>query len=236
MTLRVENIEFPMQHTLNSYICRSLKTKTMISRTTGILVGASLFAFTMFSSCGGMNGKNGVDTTSLKEALEKAVAQTKEVTIESGGYKINIPKHMSVSTELNDEAALQYANTSDELYIIIIDESKTEYIKEYSDANLYDDKLTPEKNYRMTQMEAMSEKMTVKGEPVVKKQTINGLDAEVVSFTGQVPGIDFDIFYKLAFIEGTKNIYMVMTWTLDSKKSSNEDEMNEMIKSFKLAE
>ena len=213
----------------------------MISRTTGMLIGASLFAFVTFSSCGGMMGKGGSDSASMKEALDKAIAENNEITVGSGGYKISIPKHMSSSNELNDEASLQYANTLSELYIIVIDEPKTDFIEAYSNPDLdpeltrYDDKLTPVKNYRMIQMESMQAKMTVKGEPVVKKQTINGLDAEVVSFTGSVPDIAYDIYYKLAFVEGTKNVYMIMTWTLESKKNSNEEEMDQMIQSFKLA-
>jgi hypothetical protein len=214
----------------------------MMSKTTGILVGASLFAFVTFSSCGGMMGKGGSDSASMKEALEKAIAENDVITVGSGGYKVSIPKHMSVSTELNDEASLQYADTYKELYIIVIDEPKTEFIKTYSDPDLdpqftpYDDKLTPEKNYRVVQMESMKAKMTLRGEPNVKKQTINGLDAEVVDFTGSVPNVAAEIYYKLAFIEGTKNLYMVMTWTLASDKDKNNDEMDQMIQSFKLAD
>lgn len=210
----------------------------MISRTTGILVGASLFAFVMFSSCGGMMGKGGSDSASIKEALDKAIAENDEITVGTGGYKISIPKHMSVSKELNDDASLQYQDIYKELYIIVIDEPKTDFIKTFSepDINEYDDKLTPEKNYRMVQMKSMKEKMTLRGEPGVKKATINGLDAEIVDFTGAVEGVASDIYYKLAFIEGTKNLYMVMTWTLASDKDKNNDEMDQMIQSFKLAE
>ena len=222
------------------------KTKTMISRTTGILVGASLFAFVMFSSCGGMTGKGGSDSAAIKEALDKAFAkdavESNEIIVGTGGYKIGIQKHMSVSRDLNDDASLQYADTREELYIIVIDEPKTDFIKQFSDPDLdpsllpYDDKLTPEKNYRLTQMHSLTASMTLHGQPVVTKATINGLDAEIVDISATVPGVEVDIFYKLAFIEGTKNIYMVMAWTLDSKKETNNDEMNQMIQSFKLSE
>lgn len=209
----------------------------MISRTTGILVGASLFAFVMFSSCGGMMGKGGSDSASVKQALDKAIAENDEIIVGTGGYKISIPKHMSVSKELNDDASLQYQDIYKELYIIVIDEPKTDFIKTFSDPeyNEYDDKLTPEKNYRIVQMKSMKEKMTLRGEPGVKKATINGLDAEIVDFTGAVEGVAEDIYYKLAFVEGTKNLYMIMTWTLASDKDKNTEEMDQMIQSFKLA-
>ncbi|CAN5892041.1 hypothetical protein BH11BAC7_BH11BAC7_06770 [soil metagenome] len=210
----------------------------MISRTSGILVGASLFAFVMFSSCNGMMGKGGSDSASQKEALNKAIAENDEITVGPGGYKISIPKHMSVSKELNDDASLQYQDVYKELYIIVIDEPKTDFIKTFStsEVNEYDDKLTPEKNYRMVQMKTMKEKMTLRGEPGVKKANLNGLDAEIVDFTGAVEGVESDIYYKLAFVEGTKNLYMIMTWTLASDKEKNSDEMDQMIQSFKLSQ
>ena len=210
----------------------------MISRASGILAGISLFAFVLFSSCGGMLGKGGADSVALKEALEKALAEEGNViTVDSGGYKITIPKHMTTSTELNDDASLQYQNIYKELYIIVIDEPKTDFIKTFSDPeiNEYDDNLTPEKNYRIVQMKSMKEKMTLRAEPSIKKTTINGLDAEIVDFTGNVEGVESDIFYKIAFVEGTKNLYMIMTWTLDSDKNKNNEEMESMINSFKLA-
>lgn len=198
-----------------------------------------MFAFVLFSSCGGMFSKGGADSVALKEALEKALAaEGNVITVDSGGYKITIPKHMTVSTELNDDASLQYQNIYKELYVIVIDEPKTDFIKTFSDPeiNEYDDKLTPEKNYRMVQMKSMKEKMTLRAEPSVKKTTINGLDAEIVDFTGNVEGVASDIYYKLAFVEGTKNLYMIMTWTLDSDKNKNNEEMDGMINSFKLSD
>jgi hypothetical protein len=211
-----------------------------MSRTSGILIGASLFAFVTFSSCGGSFGKGGNDSAAMKEALEKAIAENNVVKVQSGGYQMSLPKRMSEDTSLNDDASLEYADTdpNNELYVIVIDESKTDFIKNFSDPDFsdytYDDNLTPEKNYRMTQMQSMEERMTMKGKPVITKSTINGLDAEIVKFTAAVPQASVDIFYKLAFIEGTKNIYMVMTWTVNSQKSANEEEMDQMIQSFKL--
>jgi hypothetical protein len=210
----------------------------MTSRTTGILVGASLFAFVMFSSCGGMMGKGGTDSASMKEALEKAIANNREVTVASGGYKVSIPNEMVSTTELNDDASLQYQNTSKELYIIVIDESKTDFIKTFSDPEMgqYDDKITPVENYRTFQLNSLTSNMTTRATPVVKKAKINGLDAEIADWTASVPGIPVDIYYRVAFVEGTKNLYMVMTWTLASDKTTNSDQMDQMIQSFKLAE
>jgi hypothetical protein len=192
-----------------------------------------------------MMGKGGSDSAAIREALDKALADSKpkavpseEITVGSGGYKIGIPNHMVSSTELNDEASLQYNDLAEELYIIVIDESKTEFIKTFTDDPEfpYDDKLTPEKNYRMNQMHSLTGRMNLRGTPEIEKATINGLDAEIVSFVGTPSTVDLEIYYKLAFIEGTKKLYMVMTWTLADRKATHEAEMNQMLQSFKLAE
>ncbi len=213
----------------------------MVTRTSGIIIGIALFSFVTFSSCGGMFSKGASDSASIKAALDKALAENaNEVTIADGNYVMSIPKHLALASTLNDQASLQYQDLAKELYIIVINESKTDFIKTYSDPDLdpdllkYDDNLTPEKNYRLVQMQSLKKSMTLKSEPTIKKTTINGLDAEVVDFTGSVEGIEYDIYYKLAFIEGTKDTYMVMTWTLDSDKNTNMDEMDGMINSFKL--
>lgn len=182
-------------------------------------------------------GKGGSDSTAIKEALDKALApETNDVKVASGGYQLSVPKHMSLSYELNSDASLQYENAARELYVIVIDEPKVDFIKEFSADEIYDDNLTPEKNYRLVQMKSLKDAIQFRAEPGIKKTTINGLDAEIVDFTGKVEGIAVDIYYKLAFIEGTKNVYMVMTWTLDSKKNENSAEMDQMLQSFKLAE
>ena len=182
-------------------------------------------------------GKGGSDSASIKEALDKAIAEeTNEVKVADGGYKINVPRHMSLASSLNEDASLQYSNEAKELYIIVIDEPKVDFIKEFSADEIYDDNLTPEKNYRLVQMKSLVNALTLRAEPGIKKATINGLDAEIVDFTAGVEGIPADIYYKLAFIEGTKHVYMVMTWTLDSQKNENNDEMDQMIQSFKLTE
>lgn len=214
----------------------------MASKTTGIVLGLAAVSIISFSSCGAFGGKGGADTAAIRQELEKALADnTNLITVDSGGYTMNIPKHMVSTTELNNDASLQYENTSKELYAIVIDEMKTTFIKTFSDEdNLdegdlkYDDNQTPEKNYRLIQMHSLQKNIKVKAEPVVKKTVINGLDAEVVDFTGDVEGVAYPVYYKLAFIEGTKEIYMVMTWTLDSDKNTNIDEMDQMINSFKL--
>jgi hypothetical protein len=200
----------------------------MSLKTPGILATLAICSFFAFSSCNGMMGKGKNDSTPADPA------DVNEVNIHND-YKMSIPKHMYSSKELNDDASLQYNDTAVEEYVIVIDESKTDFIRDFSSDDTYNDKETPERNYRTVQMSSMKEKMDTKSGPNIKAVKINGLDAEIVDFVASVDGIESDIYYKIAFIEGTKNMYMVMTWTLANMKNTHTAEMTQMLMSFKLA-
>jgi len=207
----------------------------MSVKKSGIYIALALCTFLIFSSCNGMFKKGAADSLQVQKDKEKMMQEENNlITVDSGGYSMMIPKHLKLATDLNDDASLQYQDIYKELYVIVIDESKTEFIKTFSDLGEYDEKLTPEKNYRIVQTKMMAEKMTVTDGPNVKKLDLHGLDAEVSNFTGKVEGIQSEIFYKLAFVEGTKKMYMIMTWTLAEDRNKNEAEMDDMISSFKL--
>src|SRR5690606_17492499 len=63
-------------------------------------------------------------------------------------YQIDIPKFMKSTTGLNDEAALQYQNIYREVYTIIIDEPKDEFVDIFKELGSYDDNLSLIDNYR----------------------------------------------------------------------------------------
>ncbi len=198
------------------------------------IIGAiSVCAVLTFSSCNGMFGKGGkndsasvVNTDPYKDFFTPK--------IDSIDYTIKVPNHFYSSSSLNDEASFQYNDSANEEYVVAICESKTDFIKEASDDSLYDDKQTPEKNYRLVVMNHLKESMKAKAEPNIKKTTINGHDAEIVDMIANVAGIPSDIYYKIAFIEGTKNMYYITAWTLASEKDQNGAELDNMINSFDL--
>ena len=61
--------------------------------------------------------------------------------------------------------------------------------------------------------------------------TIHRLPAMVVETTEQVNGNK--VFYIVAVVETEKTYYQIFTWTLDSKKTQNEQQMKEIISSFR---
>ena len=61
--------------------------------------------------------------------------------------------------------------------------------------------------------------------------TSHRLPAMVVVTTEQVNGNK--VFYIVAVVETEKTYYQIFTWTLDSKKTQNEQQMKEIISSFR---
>ncbi|HEU4717933.1 MAG TPA: hypothetical protein VFU15_08860 [Bacteroidia bacterium] len=162
----------------------------------------------------------------------KGKVEYQTVTVKD--YSVDIPKHLVVATDLNDDASLQYQDPIREFYVIVIDESKDDFINTFKEIGEYDSTKTAEKNYREVQLKSMKDHITMKSDPVLKAAKINGLDAEIADFTGNVEGIQSDIWYKVAFIEGPDNMYMLMEWTKDSDKDKNSDEFDGVINSFKV--
>ncbi len=152
----------------------------------------------------------------------------------SDKYGMRIPKYMSQSRELNDEASLQYQNMFKETYVIVIDESKEEFIDVMKSIGEYDDSLTIVQNYREIQVGLISDMMNVKEISETQTTKISGMDAESVIIDGTVDGVLYGISYFLTFVESENDMYMIMAWTLSNKKKKYEPTFQTMSSSFKL--
>ncbi len=199
----------------------------MSIRTSRLLVALSVFSLLAFTSCGG-GTRDGRDSARVQKEKEEKMKEAS-----ANDYKMMVPKHMTKTTQLNDEASLQYQNIYKELYVIVIDEPRDTIIDSFKMLGEYDDQKSPVENYRTFLMDQLESNMNIKAEPKIRKEKINGMDAEIVSFNAEVAGVDYEVFYQAAFYEGKNNFYYLSTWTLADKKSENSEEMDAMIKSFK---
>ena len=153
------------------------------------------------------------------------------LTVKKDIYKIDIPEHMEESDKLNSEASLQYQNLFKELYIIILDEPKKDFNELISDDYYADKYSTDVKGYTDFVLDNYyyETEVTTTDPEAVK---INGLDA----FTHNMEERNtagYDIFFKVAYIEGRNNYYRVMVWTLSEYKEEYRETMERMINSFK---
>lgn len=149
-------------------------------------------------------------------------------------YQMDIPRFMKSTTGLNDEASLQYQNLFQEAYTIVIDEPKDEFVDLFKELDSYDENLSLIENYRDIQLQLFNERMRVNTQSSPRSMNINGLDAEQVEMDAHVDGVDEEISYFLTFVEGPENVYMIMAWTLKSKKEEHAKTYGLMAESFRL--
>jgi hypothetical protein len=169
----------------------------------------------------------------IKDQIEKADETNYETIKVNGQYSMGVPDFMTSSTSLNDDASLQYNNLYKEKYVIVIDEDKQEFIDVFKELGEYDDKKSVIDNYAEQQYKFMSDGSTIKYETKMNKMKVNGMNARGKNFDADVVGVPATVSYFFGFVEGEENLYMIMAWTLESKKDSFKVETQEMIKSLK---
>ena len=184
----------------------------------------------IFTSCVNENSGN-TTSENVKEAQEEISFNPVSINNE---YEISVPDYMTPAKDLNAEASLQYQNIYKETYVIIIDESKEDFVTAFREFGEYDDSMSTIENYRKTQLLFLMEGINLKKQTKPKNLTINGLNAEYVELDGIPEGLDLDISYFFTFIEGKNKLYMVMAWTLGDRKMKYKSMFEQLSQSFRL--
>ena len=147
-------------------------------------------------------------------------------------YSISVPKVMQKTTALNSDASLQYQNIHKEIYTIVTDESKQEFLdtlEELGHKEKYHIGL-----YRDIQLKRLASRMNITRQSDFKPMMISGLKAESVELDGKVDNIEDELSYFLTFAEGNDKIYMIMSWTLKRRKQEHKNTLLKIVKSFEL--
>ena len=143
-------------------------------------------------------------------------------------YSLDLPESLSLATNLNNEASLQYQNVFDDLYVIVIDESKQE-INSYMEDNT---DFPPNLNgYTQLLKSGLQTSVTNPIFSETEKKQINGLKSHLISLSGKVD--DYEIYYEFAHVEGKNHYYQVFVWTSLEKKNKLSPKMKKIINSFK---
>lgn len=176
---------------------------------------------------------------SCKKLIESAASLSKdEVKIEdlkkikvNDEYALSVPEYMTEMKSLHEDASFQYANIFKETYIVIIDESKEEFINTFKELEIYNDSLSSLRNYADFQLKSFKESI---GAIEIKKleSNIKKLPSEIHQFNGLVEGID--IAYLVSFVEADKKMYMMMSWTMKSRYSKYKETFKLIHSTFKL--
>lgn len=184
------------------------------------------------AACG--NTKKGNDKAGTDGTEQVDMSDFKEVKI-NNEYSMMLPGYLSKATNLNDEASLQYQNVFKETYIIVIDESKEEFVDAFKEVSVYDSTQSVLANYRQTQVNYFNEAVTnMQASTEPKAMEINGMKAEMLEFEAKVEEVPSNIYYILTFIEGKDKMYMIMAWTMPKNKEKYQEDFVAAIKSFKM--
>ncbi|MEO5642348.1 MAG: hypothetical protein ABIQ40_16355 [Bacteroidia bacterium] len=136
-------------------------------------------------------------------------------------YSMELPNDF-VPADFNDtlpEMSLQYENAQHGLHVLVIDESKAKIISFGLDYDLD------------TYMKIATRTQDKDGVYVNKPLTINGnkaLQTEIKETSNGVKKM-----YKLTCIETQKFFYQLLIWSEEDKYTSNKEDMEKMVNSFK---
>jgi hypothetical protein len=185
-------------------------------------VPSSIIASLILSSCSLLPNKD-----------EKGDNVVLEPVAVDDDYSMSIPTYMTKSTTLNDDAALQYQNIFKQVYVIVIAESKQEFIDAFKKLETYDTTRSPLSNYADVQVQSTSANMNVASKTNIARSKINGMRAATIEIDATVESVNTPITYFLTFFEGKDKLYMIMAWTLQEKKEIYRGTFEKMARSFK---
>lgn len=157
--------------------------------------------------------------------------EKENVVVIDNKYSMELPDFLSHSTDLHDEASLQYDNRFREFYVLVLDEKIDEMnkvIQQYGLEEVYTKDLDGYANLLLANLEQAVTNMQTSE---LIDTVINNLPAKYVTITGEVD--DVRIFYTIAYLQGKKDYYQVTTWTLDEKEEQYKNRMKKMIATFK---
>ncbi|KAB2807719.1 hypothetical protein [Phaeocystidibacter luteus] len=153
-----------------------------------------------------------------------------QVITHENGFSLTIPASMRESSDLNEDASLQYENMFDDIYVIVIEDTKEEMEAALSENDLLD--LYPNTLEGFTDLisESLVSSLSNVNQSPILDTTINSLDARIMTISGTY--LDIDGYYYLGLFEGSDRYYQVMTWTSLDNKAEHTAKMKNMVYSM----
>lgn len=132
--------------------------------------------------------------------------------------RVTAPGNWKDLPELHDDAELHIGDDSDEVYLIVLTESREDLgempLDEYTDL--------------VTASFSETIENAVFSEP--RTMTINGMDAIQLDITGTVD--DLDVVYTLTGVAGDANYFQLVGWTLADRIERNREVIEGTIATF----
>ena len=156
---------------------------------------------------------------SERERLHRLSIDRKEIASDDGKIKVRVPGTWTKLPELNKQASLQVGNKSNEVYLIVITDAKT-------DLNDF----TLEKHHDLTR-DRMWQKMKNASATQPVSLTIDGHPALQDELTGTEKGTN--VVFLHTTVDDGDHFQQILAWTLKSRWQKQNQLLREVTASFR---
>jgi hypothetical protein len=156
--------------------------------------------------------------TLLGQRVDSTTGPRSVITSTDGHSQVSVPSSWSNQDDLNDKADLQVANPALEEYLIVLTESKADFVD--TDLEIYAGLI------RDGIVGAVSDASVSEA----RRLTINGMPAIQYEVSGSVDNLK--VVYWLTAVEGRDHFHQVLGWTLGSKAEANREVILSVVESF----
>ena len=167
----------------------------------------------------------------IKQNNAKNNDSVETVTI-NNQYSIDVPAYLSPTTELSQDASLQYWNKTLDITIQVIDEPKEDFI-EVLRANGMDKERTLLENLAAFTLTSIFEDISKVDLFDKESCQINGLNALTLNAFQKSTFFKDGMFASLALVEGKSHVYQIIIFSGGSSISKLADKLQSVLYSFK---
>ena len=151
----------------------------------------------------------------------KSLGEPHTIKSTDGKYEITVPANMSESPSLNKDAQLTAANRTNELYVFVLTNKKSDY----ADGQTLDEHADILRN-------ALLKQLTNADATTPETVTVNGREGRRYRVSGGKDGIK--LTYFLTIVETDDNFHHIWTWTEGSRADANGPILNQIADSFRI--
>jgi hypothetical protein len=145
-------------------------------------------------------------------------------------FSVDLPDFLSSSGSLNENNSIQYQNKSRNFYVIIIEQPIDgfhEFLEDFYLSEDYSEDLQGYSQLLLDDFEEEADNMEIiSGEDTF----INGMEAKVVRFTGEMESQS--AYFHMGCYKGKNTYYQIVTWVPLSKKEKYDYILSDIIHSF----
>jgi len=155
----------------------------------------------------------------VKQGVEQA-SQPKAVRSADGRFELTVPGTWREDPELHEEAEIEVSNRLNEMYIVVLTESKEDFADEV-DLAAFASMSRQQLTSNIQQPEATEPAPAAVGSYPAMQYTMNGVVDNLKAA------------YIITLVETPDNFHQIVAWTLRSKFDANEKTLREVTASFK---